>query len=117
MNLITKLKIRFAEEKGYMQSQIDSLEKEIDNIESKLDSSKKKVEDLIQNTEKLKCDHEIDKFLYESRNSATQKLLDIANKDINELQEKLKHIKRNYDDTNSDSDSEHIGNKRYKKYQ
>ena len=92
MNLITKLKIRFAEEKGYMQSQIDSLEKEIDNIESKLDSSKKKVEDLIQNTEKLKCDHEIDKFLYESRNSATQKLLDIANKDINELQEKLKQI-------------------------
>ena len=119
MNLITKLKIRFAEEKGYMQSQIVYLEKEIDNIESKLDSSRKKVEDLIKNNEKLKADNEIDKFLYNSRNSAIQKLLESANKEINEYQKKLKHTKRTYDNAETDTDetdtdTEYIDNKRYK---
>ena len=92
MNLISDLKIRFAEEKGYMQSQIDSLEKNMQSSNSKLNTANQKLETIVQKTEQMKSSFEFDKFLWESKTSAVEKLLDIANKDINELQEKLKQI-------------------------
>lgn len=86
MNVITDLKVKFAEEKGYMQSQIHSLEKNIDSSNTKLEDARKEFE-------KVKSDLEIDKFLHESRANAIQKLLDVANKDISELQDELRKYK------------------------
>ena len=92
INLITDLKIKFAEEKGYMQSQINALEKNIEDCNLKLNTANQKIENMIQKTEKIKSEFEIDKFLLDSQRRAVENLLDISNKDISELQEKLKQI-------------------------